>query len=72
MPTEAERMARLVWQYGEPIHALMFFAPETQAATDAVGLKGGWMSYFGCRAAPLGAVSAMPSSRMGARRSASR
>src|SRR2546428_385941 len=28
MPTEAERMARLVWQYGEPIHALMFFAPE--------------------------------------------
>ena len=36
----------------------MFFAPETQAATDAVGLKGGWMSYFGCRAAPLGAVSA--------------
>src|SRR5438270_1313560 len=58
MPTEAERMARLVWQYGEPIHALMFFAPETQAATDAVGLKGGWMSYFGCRAAPLGAVSA--------------
>src|SRR5437660_612547 len=56
MPTEAERMARLVWQYGEPIHALMFFAPETQAATDAVGLKGGWMSYFGCRAAPLGAI----------------
>src|SRR5438132_7532064 len=58
MPTEAERMARLVWQYGEPIHALMFFAPETQAATDAVGLKGGWMSYFGCRAAPLGPVPA--------------
>ncbi|MEU8222916.1 hypothetical protein AB0B82_09775, partial [Kribbella sp. NPDC048915] len=25
-------------------------------ATDALGLKGGWMSYFGCRAAPLGAV----------------
>jgi hypothetical protein len=48
--------ARLLWQYGEPIHAVMFFAPETQAATDALGLKGGWMSYFGCRAAPLGAV----------------
>ena len=31
---------------------------ETRAATDALGLKGGWMSYFGCRAAPLGAVSA--------------
>jgi len=35
---------------------VLFFAPETQAATDALGLKGGWMSYFGCRAAPLGAV----------------
>ena len=51
-------MARLVWQYGEPIHAVAFFAPESQAATDELGLKGGWMSYFGCRAAPLGAVSA--------------
>lgn len=57
MPTQ-EQSARLVWQYGEPIHAVMFFAPETRTATDALGLKGGWMSYFGCRAAPLGAVSA--------------
>jgi hypothetical protein len=56
--THAERTARLVWQYGEPIHAVVFFAPETRAATDRIGLKGGWMSYFGCRAAPLGAVSA--------------
>jgi hypothetical protein len=53
-----EDAARLVWQYGEPIHAVLFFAPETRAATDGLGLKGGWMSYFGCRAAPLGAVSA--------------
>jgi hypothetical protein len=58
MPTDAERLARLVWQYGEPIHALAFFAPESRAATDELGLKGGWMSYFGCRAAPLGAVPA--------------
>ena len=58
-PTEGlGSTARLVWQYGEPIHAVMFFAPETRAATDELGLKGGWMSYFGCRAAPLGAVSA--------------
>jgi hypothetical protein len=56
--TEQEHTARLVWQYGEPIHAVVFFAPETLAATEALGLKGGWMSYFGCRAAPLGAVSA--------------
>jgi hypothetical protein len=54
--TDAERTARLLWQYGEPIHALSFFAPETQQATDRLGLKGGWMSYFACRAAPLGAV----------------
>ncbi len=46
----------MLWQFGEPIHAVLFFAPETQAATDALGLKGGWMSYFGTRAAPLGAV----------------
>jgi helix-turn-helix protein len=56
--TQEEQAARLVWQYGEPIHAVVFFAPETEAATEALGLKGGWMSYFGCRAAPLGAVSA--------------
>jgi hypothetical protein len=54
MGTQEEDAARLVWQYGEPIHAVLFFAPETRAATDRLGLKGGWMSYFGCRAAPLG------------------
>jgi len=50
--------ARAVWQYGEPVHAIIYYAPERQAATDALGLKGGWMSYFGCRAAPLGAATA--------------
>lgn len=50
--------ARALWQYGEPVHALIYYAPERQAATDALGLKGGWMSYFGCRAAPLGAAAA--------------
>src|SRR4051794_38202319 len=50
--------ARAVWQYGEPIHAITYYAPERRSATDALGLKGGWMSYFGCRAAPLGAASA--------------
>ena len=53
-----EQAARIVWQYGEPIHAVLFFAPETRTETDKLGLKGGWMSYFGCRAAPFGAVSA--------------
>lgn len=47
-----------MWQYGEPVHAITYYAPERRAATDALGLKGGWMSYFGCRAAPLGAPTA--------------
>jgi hypothetical protein len=51
-------LARALWQFGEPVHAIIYYAPERQAATDALGLKGGWMSYFGCRAAPLGAVAA--------------
>jgi hypothetical protein len=49
-------LARALWQYGEPVHAIAYYAPERRAATDALGVKGGWMSYFGCRAAPLGAA----------------
>lgn len=48
--------ARRMWKALEPYHAITYFSPETRQATDALGLKGGWMSYFGCRAAPLGAV----------------
>jgi len=55
MTTESN-LARLVWQFGEPVHAVTYFAPETRYRTDELGLKGGWMSYFGCRAAPLGTV----------------
>ena len=47
-----------IWQYGEPVHAIVYYAPERRAATDALGLRGGWMSYFACRAAPLGAATA--------------
>jgi len=49
-------VARRAWQRLEPLHGVTYFAPETRAATDALGLRGGWMSYFGCRAAPLGPV----------------
>lgn len=45
-----------MWKALEPYHAVTYFSPETRKATDALGLKGGWMSYFGCRAAPLGPV----------------
>jgi hypothetical protein len=48
--------ARRMWKALEPYHAITYFSPETRKATDALGLKGGWMSYFGCRAAPLGPV----------------
>ncbi len=48
--------ARRMWKALEPFHAITYFAPETRQATDALGLRGGWMSYFGCRAAPLGAA----------------
>ena len=51
-------LARRAWQALEVVHILSYFAPETRQATDALGLKGYWMGYFGCRAAPLGAVSA--------------
>ena len=57
-PDQAARLAQLVWQFGEPVQAVVFYAPETRSATDALGLKGGWMSYFACRAAPMGAVGA--------------
>jgi hypothetical protein len=47
-----------MWQVYEPIHAVTYFAPEARAATDSLGLRGGWMGYFAGRAAPMGAVSA--------------
>jgi hypothetical protein len=53
---EDRTVARRLWQVIEPLHAVTYFAPESRAATDALGLHGGWMGYFGCRAAPLGPV----------------
>lgn len=52
------KLARQMWRVLEPIHAVTYFAPETRQATDALGLRGGWMSYFACRSAPLGTASA--------------
>ncbi len=56
LTTDLAAVSRLLWRTLEPLHAVIYFAPETRAATDALGLRGGWMSYFACRAAPLGAV----------------
>jgi hypothetical protein len=45
-----------MWRALEPYHMVTYFAPESREATARLGCKGGWMSYFGLRAAPLGAV----------------
>ncbi|EFL28083.1 conserved hypothetical alanine-rich protein [Streptomyces himastatinicus ATCC 53653] len=51
-------LVRYAWHTAEPVHAVLYYAPETQAATAPLGLPGRWMWYFGCRAAPLGAIGA--------------
>jgi hypothetical protein len=50
--------ARTLWQVTEPYHALTYYAPESRAAFEAVGLRGFWRGYFAGRAAPLGPVGA--------------
>ena len=50
--------ARRLWALGEPFHALSYFADESRAAGEAVGLTGFWNGYFAFRAAPLGVVGA--------------
>ncbi|WBO68287.1 SCO6745 family protein [Streptomyces camelliae] len=53
----ADGMARALWERYEPVHDLVYFAPEVRRAADALGMRGYWMGYFALRAAPLGAVS---------------
>jgi hypothetical protein len=53
-----EHRARRMWRALEPLHAVTYFAPESRAAGEALGLRGFWRGYFGQRAAPLGAVPA--------------
>jgi hypothetical protein len=49
-------VARAMWVRFETYHGITYFTPESRAAGDALGAKGGWMGYFAMRAAPLGAV----------------
>lgn len=51
---ESGRLARGL----EPLHAMTYFAPETEQHLTAAGLKPGRMSYFAGRSAPMGAVGA--------------
>jgi hypothetical protein len=55
-PTQT--LARRFWAAIEPVHAIVYFAPEPAEAARKTGLRGFWMSYFASRVAPLGPVPA--------------
>ncbi|WP_410654658.1 SCO6745 family protein [Amycolatopsis sp. lyj-112] len=57
-------LQRRVWAAVEPLHAVVYFAPETAAAAKAVGLPGWWMGYFAGRVAPLGPLPEPPVTAM--------
>jgi hypothetical protein len=48
--------ARQLWQRIETINAVVYFDDAPTDAAKAVGSDGFWMTYFGLRAAPFGAV----------------
>ncbi|MFJ3304870.1 hypothetical protein ACIPSA_17435 [Streptomyces sp. NPDC086549] len=50
--------ARQLWHLLEPLHAVLYYAPEAfeEAAALGFGIAERWPSYFPFRAAPLGAV----------------
>jgi hypothetical protein len=56
--------ARRLWQAIEPLHAVVYFAPEPADACAALGLKGWWMGYFAGRFGVLGAVGPAPVTAM--------
>ncbi|WP_224390735.1 hypothetical protein [Pseudonocardia sp. ICBG1293] len=60
IPAGAARSARALWAELEPVHDVVHFAPEVQAAATAAGFRGFWRGYFAMRAAPLGPVGAAP------------
>jgi hypothetical protein len=43
-----------MWTLFEPLHAVIYFAPEGRTAFEAAGLRGFWRGYFASRSAPLG------------------
>ena len=55
---DAAHTARSMWTLFEPIHAVIYFAPESRAAFEEAGLRGFWRGYFAGRAAPLGPAGA--------------
>ncbi|HKA94492.1 MAG TPA: hypothetical protein VKE97_11860 [Acidimicrobiia bacterium] len=53
---EDARFARATWRVLEPLHAVVYFAPDVKTAFEDVGLHGFWRGYFASRAAPMGPV----------------
>jgi ferredoxin len=51
-PRDSGRLARAL----EPLHSMVYFAPEAEERYVAAGLRAGRMGYFASRAAPMGAV----------------
>ena len=50
--------ARLLWRTVEPVHAVVYFAPEVAAAIAELGVVGWWRGYVAGRSGPLGVVPA--------------
>jgi hypothetical protein len=51
-------LARKMWRTMEPVHGMIYFAPEAAAAYADAGLDDARAGYFASRAAPMGAVPA--------------
>lgn len=49
-------IARKTWRTPEPIHTLVYFAPEAREEYAAIGVSDVRAGYFGSRSAPLGPV----------------
>ncbi|MEU8244365.1 hypothetical protein AB0C07_39425 [Actinoplanes missouriensis] len=54
----ADGLARQLWRIVEPLHAILYYAPEVseEAAKLGYDVETRWPSYFAWRAAPLGAA----------------
>ncbi|AWT54198.1 SCO6745 family protein [Mycolicibacterium smegmatis] len=49
-------LARRFYDRLEPVHAVIYFAPESRSALEDLGYRGFWTGYFAGRSAPLGPV----------------
>ncbi|MGW8378020.1 hypothetical protein [Streptomyces sp. ODS28] len=55
-PVELGRVRQL-WHLLEPLHSVVYFAPESFEEAERLGIEAGrWPAYFAWRAAPLGAA----------------